>query len=205
MDLQAKLDKENSKYNKFNRLKKTGIILLIVGICATFISSIIGYSAVSNGSSYLFILSNFPLILGIITRDFGLTVTIVFSIFTKVSLNKIKTLQKLIIEEFNIDLQQKINAETHRLKKFNRLKKTGILLLALGGIFGLSSILIVPLLIESEIGYLFSYSLIFISTLAMEVGLVLTIMFSIFSKKKSRNIVELKKQLQEQEAINVVE
>lgn len=99
--------------------------------------------------------------------------------------------------------KEQLLKEQKQLVLFDRFKKIGIALLAGGGGLAVLSFLFIiifailgweTLIVVSEIN-------LYIGFIAMELGLPATIVFSIFTNKKTKNIVSLKKKIQEEEIV----
>ena len=90
--------------------------------------------------------------------------------------------------------------EQKQLALFDRFKKIGIILLAAGGGLAVLSFLfiIIFLLLGSEVLALISELNLGFGFLAMEIGLPVLIVFSIFTNKKTKNIIEIKKKIKEE-------
>ena len=99
--------------------------------------------------------------------------------------------------------QEKLLKEQKQLVLFTRFKKTGIILLAGGGGLAVLSFLFILIfvIIGIEALALLSELNLGIGVCAMELGLPVLIVFSIFTKKKIKNIIKLKKEIEEENSI----
>ena len=94
-------------------------------------------------------------------------------------------------------LEEKINKEKKQLRLFYKLKKAGILCLSLGGAALLITIIEIIILVyhgNFDLAALAEIQLV-LAILAMEIGLPMTIVFSIFVNKKEKNIYNLRRNI----------